>query len=169
MEELDIGDSGGDIDEIIEKLIRAGGEGIDEIRPRLETRCAEMAALLESLVPVLERAVGLAADLAAMMESGVKDGGRTAYIIKKLDDTDRTLTSRAGVKDMIGMSIQRVIHTITEGHSVDDDDDAASEESRIARRSLYLYRGLLEGARFNLSVLSKMGRILSLSQGPGAG
>jgi len=30
----------------------------------------------------------------------------------------------------------------------------------VARRSLYLYRGLLEGAEFNMRILGKMRRIL---------
>ncbi len=161
MAELVLGEPGKDIDGIIEALMTAGKEGVSDVPALLDARCAEMAALLESLLPALDRAVGLAGDLAGMMESGARDGGRTSYIIKKLDETDRTISSRAGVKDMIGMSIQRVIHTITEGHDVGDDDGGATEEARIARRSLYLYRGLLEGAKFNLSVLSKMRQIIA--------
>jgi hypothetical protein len=142
--------------------ILAGTEapGQGEARRRMFEKCGDMLKDLESLVPVLKRAVGLSEDLLALMESPSRDGAKAAYIIKKLDESDRSIQSRVGVKDMIGMTIQRVIHTITEGHEISEDGDGVTGEEQVARRSLYLYRGLLEGAEFNMRILGKMRRIL---------
>jgi len=90
-----------------------------------------------------------------------------AYIVKKLDESDRAIRSRTGLKDMIGMTIQRVIHTITEGHETGEGEEGIPGEVRVARRSLYLYRGLLEGARFSAKVLVKMVDVLRNTAGPG--
>ena len=134
----------------------------------MEVKCAEMLKDLESLVPVLKRAVGLSEDLLAVIEAPARDGAKAAYIIKKLDESDRAIRSRVGVKDMIGMTIQRVIHTITEGHEISEDEEGVTGEEQVARRSLYLYRGLLEGAEFNMRILGKMRRILGTGvTGPG--
>ena len=112
--------------------------------------------------PLLRRAGKLSEDLVEAVGPRSRDGSKASYIIKKLDEADRAIQSRVGVKDMIGMTIQRVIHTITEGHDAGGDgEEGLSEGERVARRSLYFYRGLLEGAEFNFRVLGKMRKILS--------
>ncbi len=123
---------------------------------------AAMLDELESMLPVLRRAGKLSEDLVEAVGPRSRDGSKASYIIKKLDEADRAIQSRVGVKDMIGMTIQRVIHTITEGHDAGGDgEEGLSEGERVARRSLYFYRGLLEGAEFNFRVLGKMRKILS--------
>ena len=54
-------------------------------------------------------------------------------------------------KGLISFSIQRVIHTITEGYEIEDD-----KNDNAAGRSLFLYRGLIEGTLFNKKILGKM-------------
>lgn len=151
---------GADPGELIDSLYPGETAAAGETMRRVDERCASMLDDLESLAAVLRRAVGLSEDLLAAIGPGSRDGAKAAYIIKKLDESDRAIQSRVGVKDMIGMTIQRVIHTITEGHETSEDDDSRSDEERVARRSLYLYRGLLEGAEFNMRILLKMRRIL---------
>jgi len=120
---------------------------------RLKKRIDDMLSEIESLIPVLEKASSYAADLSAMIGSGQdkNDPGRISFILKKLSEADKYIESMKKSKGLISFSIQRVIHTITEGYDLNNgkDDNAAD-------RSLYLYRGLLEGTLFNKKILCKM-------------
>ena len=135
-------------------------------RERLGARIGLIQDEIGSLLPALERAVGFSENLMALMKE--KSAGRGAagdqskvdYLLKKLAETDRTVESKKGAKDMISFTIQRVVHTITEGYEIDEEDRALSEDELVAKRSLYLYRGLLDGARFNARILKKMAAIL---------
>lgn len=99
-----------------------------------------------------------ASELSRMIEEGRdrSDPGKVNYILGKLADADRFIEAQKNSKDMISFSIQRVIHTITEGYDIDGRDDL-----NAGKKSEYLYRGMLEGALFNRKVLRKMIHILS--------
>jgi hypothetical protein len=124
---------------------------------RLKKRIDDMLAEIEGLVPVLEKASSYASDLSEMIESGrdKSDPGRMSFILKKLSESDKYIESMKKSKGLISFSIQRVIHTITEGYELN-----SGKDDNAADRSLYLYRGLLEGTLFNKKILSKMRLIL---------
>lgn len=146
------------VDEIYEKAKVA--QNGPKVRSVLEEKCDKMKTDVEDLIPALSRAVLLSEDLAEQTASAFRDGAKIAYIIKKLDETDRALESRKKTTDMIGLTIQRVVHTIMEGHDLDDEDRIMNEDEKIARRSLFLYRGLLEGAEFVKRIMEQMRLIL---------
>ncbi len=158
----------GPIDGRIDELFTAsvsglgGGEGIG----RLLNRIGLIQGEIETLLPLLDRAVGYSEQLLALMKEknsgggSAGDQGKVDYLLKKLAETDRVLDTKKGAKDMISFTIQRVVHTITEGYDIDESDDSLSGDELVAKRSLYLYRGLLDGARFNGRLLKKMAAIL---------
>jgi hypothetical protein len=125
---------------------------------KLKNRVSAMAAEIEGLIPVLEKAVIHASELSKMIDDGrdKSDAGKVNYILGKLSDTDKFIESQKNSKDMISFSIQRVIHTITEGYDIE-----GPGELNAGKRSEYLYRGFLEGAIFNRKVMRKMESILS--------
>ena len=127
-------------------------------KQRLKNRVESMVSEIEGLVPVLEKAVIHAADLSGMIDDGrdKTDPGRVNYILGKLADTDRFIESQKNSKDMISFSIQRVIHTITEGYDLEGGSDL-----NAGKRSEFLYRGFLEGALFNRKILRKMVKLLT--------
>ncbi|HPD79235.1 MAG TPA: hypothetical protein PLH88_12540, partial [Spirochaetota bacterium] len=124
----------------------------DEFMQKISTMLFEV----EELIPSLKRAINLSMELSQMIEKGTdkQDPGKVKYIIKRLDEIDRFIESKKDSKDMISFSIQRVIHTITEGYHID------GEEANSAKKSEFLYRGLLEGALFNKKILLKMQKAL---------
>lgn len=124
-------------------------------------RAGEMLFEIEELIPVLEKGVRFGIDLKEMIQSGRdrSDPGRMSYIIKKLSETDVFIESRKKAGPMISFSIQRVIHSITEGYGTGDADN-----DNAGARSEFLYKGMLEGALFNKKVLGKM-KILLENQG----
>ncbi len=150
-------------DELIDELygattIEAGGtEGtIEKMRETLR----RMREDYDTLIPALQRSVSLSEDMAALLKGARSDQGRLDYILKKLAETDRLIESRESIKDIIGFTAQRVIHTITEGYEIDEEESRLSEEERVARRSLFLYRGLLDGCRFNIRLTDRMMALL---------
>lgn len=124
-------------------------------------KCREMSKSLMQLMPVLERAVLLSDEFVSLVSKEKRDQGKIEYIFKKLSEADKSVTSMTTLKDMIGFTIQRVIHTITEGYDISGDDDSLTEDQLVARKSLFLYKGLLEGSLFNNKILTKMIAILS--------
>ncbi len=131
-----------------------------KVRLLLDKKCAKMEADVEELLPILGRAVHLSENLAEQTASANRDGAKIAYIIKKLDEADRAIESMKKTTDMIGLTIQKVVHTIMEGHDVGEEDRNMNDDEKIARRSLYLYRGLLEGAEFVRRIAGQMKTIL---------
>ncbi len=148
------------IDSIYGGALPAGGKRL-AARKEIAARTRSMLESLEPLIPSLARAVRLSEELAGMMRAPGRDRGKVDYILKKLAETDELLGSLESVKDMIGFTIQRVIHTITEGYAIDEGESGLSSETAVAERSLYLYRGLHEGAVFNKKILQKMIAVLS--------
>lgn len=146
----------------IDKLYASAEPSLQEKndrRNRLRTMVSSMAASSRELIEKLSRAVKLSENLCRQFESGIPDSGKVSYILGKLSDVDRSLESMGEAKDMIGLTVQRVIHTITEGYDVDD-GKAVSKDHSVALRSLYLYRGLLDGASFALTSLDRIEKIL---------
>ncbi len=124
---------------------------------KLKKRIDDMLAEIENLIPALEKASSYAADLSGMIESGKDktDPGKISFILKKLSEADKFMESMQKSKGLISFSIQRVIHTITEGYDLNTD-----KKDNAADRSLFLYRGLLEGTLFNKKILGKMKQML---------
>ena len=130
---------------------RAGNT--EKIKEKINKRIDKMLSEIEALTPVLERAVKYASELSEMIETGRdrRDSGKVSFILKKLSEADGYIESMKKSKDLISFSIQRVIHTITEGYELDN-----SKEDNAGEVSLFLYKGLLEGAEFNKKILCKM-------------
>ncbi|HNX60054.1 MAG TPA: DUF115 domain-containing protein, partial [Spirochaetota bacterium] len=118
-------------------------------------RVSSMIAGAERLSEKLRRAVKLSDELCAIMSQEKRDSGKVSYILGKLAEIDRELESMGSVKDMVGLTVQKVIHTITEGYDPDD-SAAVSADHAVALRSRYLYSGLLEGCVFSIRILNRV-------------
>jgi hypothetical protein len=151
-------DVGGRVDEIYEKN-SIGTERARRITDEMSRRIDEMISGAHDIDCRLEKAVKFSDELCDIMAGQSRDRGRVGYILAKLSDIDKRLESAGAAKDMIGLSIQRVIHTITEGYD-HDGMDAVSDEHAVALRSRFLYRGMREGAAFSLKTLERMRLLL---------
>jgi hypothetical protein len=129
---------------------------------RLKNMIGSIQKEIDSIQPLLERAVGFSENLELLMKEKRGGGSQSKldYLLNKLAETDRIVESKKHAKDMISFTIQRVIHTINEGYEIDEGDSTLSNNELVAKRSTYLYKGLLEGARFNARILRKMSEIL---------
>ncbi|MBN1501095.1 MAG: motility associated factor glycosyltransferase family protein [Spirochaetes bacterium] len=111
---------------------------------------------ITSLSERLDSAVRFSEELLQKFYSN--DKKRISEIIRRLDLIDEYISGRVNAKDMIGLSVQKVIHTVTEGYDIDDEKD---EKLKSIKKSLFLYKGLKEGSRFNLKILAKMKCLIS--------
>ncbi len=122
----------------------------------LAQKTGDMLSEIDRLIPVIEKAVEFSNTLCMLVREGPGDRNKMDYILRRLSEADRAIESKKGVKDMVSLTIQRVIHTINEGYEIDEKDSGLSGNELIAKKSLYLYKGFLEGALFNRKILSKM-------------
>ncbi len=106
----------------------------------------------------LDRAVELSEELVALQQTH-KPGRRVPQILDELAGIVRYISSRSAVADIVGLRVQRVIHTITEGYELEQGQNP-DDPAVIARRSLYLYKGLHDGTGFTKKVLEKMHKTL---------
>ncbi len=145
---------------VIDSMFRKYSESSDNVN-KIEIITSELQKMIieiDTLIPVLYKAVKFSEELASNIKK--KDRGRLDYILKNLSKTDRIIEKKKNIKDIISITVQRTIHTITEGYDIDLNDSSLSDDDRIAKRSLYLYNGLLEGAYFNKKIVNKMLKIL---------
>ena len=151
-----------DIKKTIEEILGSfpGAQTTEETVKKLKIRINKIFNEIASLIPQLEQAKRLSADLAALFESNKTDPGKIGYILKKLDETDRILESKENLKGMLSMVSQKAIHTINEGYSIDKSDDGLSKELLTAKRSNYLYGELYEGCLFNKKAFTAMLRCI---------
>lgn len=134
-------------------------EEVDAVRGEMRQAVTERCSEVERLLPVLRKAVSLSDELVKHVRVRKKDSRRLEYLLAQLSDLDAAVQAQSSLTDMIGFTIQRVVHTITEGYELDD-DASVDEEERIAKRSAFLYSGLLEGCLFIRKVLHKMKQLL---------
>ncbi len=133
-----------------------------EIKRVLFERCTSMRSELDPLSETVNRAVALSEELIELIQKNSRDG-KLDYILKKLAETDKMINSKATVKEMIGFTVQRVIHTITEGYDINDDDQNVNKHELISRRSHFFYKGIQEGIEFNKKILNNMIKLLEFS------
>jgi hypothetical protein len=131
-----------------------------QVKDEIAKRCGIMMKEIRELIPALTRAVSLSGELIVILRSR-KGQEKIDYILKRLTETDRLVESMTSLKDMIGFTIQRVIHTITEGYEIDPDDTELTEQQLTAKKSHFLYKGILEGTEFNYKKLNKMMKLLA--------
>jgi len=162
-EEIEIKSSKNNVSNLINEIYKGNCEDSGdsgEIRERLLNRINIMIRELDSLHPQLSRATAFSENLINLMNEKSRDQGKLDYILQKLSETDRAVESKKNIKDMISFTSQRVIHTVNEGYEIDESDFSLSDDQLVARKSHYLYKGLLEGNLFNRKIFGKMASIL---------
>jgi len=159
---IELPETGFDIFHFIDDIYARGNDSGERTAQSktLAAKATKMLDELDSVLPALSRAADQSKELFSIINKGERDRSKYDHIINKLAETDRIIESKRNIKDMISLSMQRVIHTITEGYVIDGGDSRLSEDELVAKKSHYLYKGLLGAAKFNRKVLIKMIKIL---------
>ncbi len=145
---------------------------IDEIYNRAVPNEGSIALHSENLIEQLYKMLQQTSTMDAMLQQAIQFSEELiqsikkrktqsiALLVKKLDDIDKKLTELSVTKNLVGLTIQHIIHTVTEGYEIDE--TAAGEQEKVALKSLYLYKGMLEGVQYSTRVIKNM--ILLLKQ-----
>ncbi len=118
----------------------------------LLTQLHEMLHQTESMNTMLSRAIHFSEELIHNIQN--KKTQAIPSLVKKLDDIDKKLTDFSVTRNLVGLTIQHIIHTVTEGYEIDE--AVTSEQEKVALKSLYLYKGLLEGVQYSSRVIKNM-------------
>ncbi|MEJ5361599.1 MAG: 6-hydroxymethylpterin diphosphokinase MptE-like protein [Spirochaetota bacterium] len=139
---------------------------IDEIYTRSVPDEGTMALHSENLVEQLYQMLQQTSTMDAMLQQAIQFSEELIQnikkrktqsinlLVKKLDDIDKKLTELSVTKNLVGLTIQHIIHTVTEGYEIDE--TAAGEQEKVALKSLYLYKGMLEGVQYSTRVIKNM-------------
>ena len=133
MDEVDKSNFKSDVTPLVDKMFDESvllQKNSDDCSKRLKERIKKMIKDIDSLIPILERALGFSENLQSQvkLERDKRDSGKMSYILGKLSETDKILQSKENIKDIISLTIQRVIHTITEGYDIDGNDEALNDD-----------------------------------------
>ncbi len=144
-----------DIRNVITSIYNESVEKINlpETISSLINKIFEYTTELNEMIPLLKKSKTYSSELRKLIEVNSSDSNKINYLLKKLDDTDIFIDQKKNSKDIIGLTVQKVIHTIIEGQSIFEDNNSRLS---IAKRSEYLYNGLYDGAVYTLNKLLVM-------------
>ena len=148
---------GNDIDSFVNEIYNSAPDGrkyISEVREKFERIFNEIESYYERTTKAKEISEKLILAIKTDSQNEIRQ------LIKKLDVLDNYLESRKTVCDIIGLSMQKVIHTLTEGYE-SEDDKHKPENLKIAERSAYMYRAMDESLKFNMHLAEKIKTILA--------
>ncbi|HQE58199.1 MAG TPA: DUF115 domain-containing protein [Spirochaetota bacterium] len=145
-----------DLNSFIDEIYNSAPNGniyLNEVRDKFERIFNEIESYYERACKAKENSEKLVLAIKTDSQNEIR------HLIKKLDELDNYLESRKTVCDIIGLSMQKVIHTLTEGYE-SEDDKHKPENLKIAERSAFMYKAMEESLRFNLRLAEKMKTIL---------
>ncbi|XDD50614.1 motility associated factor glycosyltransferase family protein [Leptospira sp. WS92.C1] len=120
---------------------------------------SELKILSEQLDGFLERVIRgriLADRLYSQIKSEDKFKDQILKNLKEMDQVDEDVSSRKGLTEILGMSIQRTVLMITEGYEGGLTlEEKKNERLGIAKKSLLLYQGLEDACRLHSKLISK--------------
>ncbi|MFC1504445.1 motility associated factor glycosyltransferase family protein [Spirochaetota bacterium] len=127
--------------EIIDRMAKT-----KDIKAQYESFRAELAEIekeLASYTGLLEQAE----ELSLKINNKIKRKAKVEEkLLRELDRIDTELMQSIRVKDLINITIQRIIFLIKEGHEIDFDEEV-DEKRKSIMTSLYLYREMLASAQ----------------------
>ncbi len=91
-----------------------------------------------------------------LIKEGEKDKQSIQTALKEISSIDDAVSSKKGLTEFLGISLQRVILAITEGYETELSlEEKKNERLAIAKKSLLLYSGLKEATEMNLRLLNR--------------
>ncbi len=158
-EEIALQDCGINVWDVINQIYQQSLPDEDTIALRsanLITQLNQMLQQTDSMYSMLQQAIQFSEELKKIIKNNKTHA--IPSLLKKLDDIDKKLSDLSVTKNLVGLTIQHIIHTVTEGYEIDE--TVKSEQEKVALKSLYLYTGLFEGVQYSTRVIQTMIRLL---------
>ncbi|TGK01385.1 DUF115 domain-containing protein [Leptospira langatensis] len=91
-----------------------------------------------------------------LIQKGEKDKDSIRVALREISSIDDAISSKKGLTEFLGISLQRVILAITEGYDTELTlEEKKNERLSIAKKSLLLYSGLKTATEMNIRLLNK--------------
>ncbi|TGL63324.1 motility associated factor glycosyltransferase family protein [Leptospira sarikeiensis] len=91
-----------------------------------------------------------------LIQAGEKDKESIRESLREISEIDDRVSSKKGLTEFLGISLQRVILAITEGYDTELTlEEKKNERLAIAKKSLLLYSGLRKSTEMNIRLLNK--------------
>lgn len=125
---------------------------------------SELKVLFEQLKGFSEKVTRgriLSARLYSQIQAEDKFKDQILKHLKEMDRIDEEVSSRKGLTEILGMSIQRTVLMITEGYEGGLSlEEKKNERLGIAKKSLLLYQGLEDACKLHSKLIGKTITIL---------
>jgi hypothetical protein len=122
----------------------------------------ELSKSIESTIYDIEKFTSLlkkGLELSEKIYSHIKNKNRSSIqnYLDAIDKIDEEVSTKKGLNEIIGMSVQRTILRITEGYEMNLSlEEKKSSDLSIAKKSVLLYSGLYDGTKLILILLKKI-------------
>lgn len=141
---------------------------------RQEQILSELKTLFEQLKGFSEKVTKgriLSARLYSQVRAEDKFKDQILKHLKEMDHIDEEVSSRKGLTEILGMSIQRTVLMITEGYEGGLNlEEKKNERLGIAKKSLLLYQGLEEACKLHSKLIGKaITRLSRMTTDPNSG
>lgn len=125
-------------------------------RESLQKKILFIVQELESFVKLLKKGKMYSEKVYSLIQSNQEKSPEINHLLDKMDKIDEMVSSQKNINQMINISIQRIILTITEGYDVQLTlQEKSNPKLSIAQKSVLLYSGLLEGAFLMKKLMKK--------------
>ncbi|PJZ71322.1 hypothetical protein CH373_02120 [Leptospira perolatii] len=123
---------------------------------------------LKEFLSSIETGVNLSGEVYDLISEGGKDRLKIQNSLRELSKIDEVVTAKKGLTEYLGLSLQRVILTITEGYETSLSlEEKKNEQLAIAKKSLLLYEGLQQATRASIRLLKHSAKRIEFSSVPG--
>ena len=122
----------------------------------------EMILAISKFITTLKKGKYLAEKIYSLIQKKGNNAKEINDSLNLMNLIDEEVSSKKNINEIIGMSVQRTILTITEGYETNLSlEEKKNPHLGVAKKSILLYTGLYEGARLIQRLLQKANRRIS--------
>jgi hypothetical protein len=114
------------------------------VRPeKLYERLVELESELNAFLPIVQEGADLSANIYERIQNQNENPKQMSSLIQRMDQIDEIVSSKKSLSEILSLSLQRVIYSVTEGfESQLSPEEKSNKYLGISKKSVLLYSGL---------------------------
>jgi hypothetical protein len=149
--------------QIADQINYSASKQFDFEKFQLETN--KIYSELKHFTITLKKGKELAEKIYALIQKKGSSAKEINELLSKMNQIDEEVSSKKNLNEVIGMSVQRTILTITEGYETNLSlEEKKNPHLGVAKKSILLYTGLYEGAYLIQRLLKKTNMRMSYAR-----
>ncbi|MEM7181157.1 MAG: 6-hydroxymethylpterin diphosphokinase MptE-like protein [Spirochaetota bacterium] len=122
----------------------------------LQTDIQDLLQQLTTFTETLQRGSSISQEIYEMLAKGNEQKKRFMQNLQTMESLDEIVANKKGLNEILAGSIQRIIYSITEGYGENlNPQEKLNEKLAIAKKSVLLYKGLLDSCNLHKKLLKK--------------